>query len=287
MDNYICSIKTISPVHIGSGKEYNKSEYVLDEMKFKSKNKTFHKKVIKRIDISKFYSGLSDDKKDEFINILSQPNSNLTDFEPNIKKKFLKYYSFNNSTVDPRDINEHIKTLDEMYIPGSSIKGAIKTALFYSKLRQEDIYRIEKLFPDRGKVKLNTRAYNLFIDSFFSANRGNAAQNSIMKFLQISDTSTLKTPTVYDVLTIKATDNGRVIPHLRNNKIVYNYLETIRSNRKLKCNFGINYDEKVINNLKLNDKKNLIRLDTIKKAIYDFSKDLIDYELILDRKSVV
>ena len=57
-----CNIKVLSPVHIGSGEKYTASEYV--NSKAKTKKGTVLK-TINRIDISKYFLSLDDNKKDD------------------------------------------------------------------------------------------------------------------------------------------------------------------------------------------------------------------------------
>ena len=121
---YNIGIETISPVHIGSGEDYTASEFIQDELQGKNGKIA----VYKRINLSKYYSSLSDDERDELIRSLSIPNFELNSFDSNISNEFKVYTSYNRCKVDVppnREIEENIKTLNQIYIPGSSIKGSI------------------------------------------------------------------------------------------------------------------------------------------------------------------
>ncbi|AMK15252.1 type III-A CRISPR-associated RAMP protein Csm5 [Methanobrevibacter olleyae] len=282
---YKCKIRTISPVHIGSGKDFGPSEYV----NAKAKQKDNVVKIIKRVDFAKFYGDLDENKQDRFLSNLSNPNYKIEEDFPKISKEYTRYNSINKSSISKDshfapDISEHIKTSDNLYIPGSSIKGAIKTAIFYDLLSDEDIENIDDLIQIRGnRTIINRRDYNNFIDEFFSARRGNSAQRSIMRFLQISDSSVIKTPTIHEVLSIMAKNRGGmpdgVESYSRNGSVVKSYIETIDRNKIVNSEFTLNYDEDILRRNEIGDKSFILDIDYIKKAIYSFSRDLIDYEL--------
>ena len=64
---YKIDIKTLSPVHIGSGESYTAAEYVSG----KAKGKNGSIPIFKRINLSKYFLSLDDDKKDDLIINLS------------------------------------------------------------------------------------------------------------------------------------------------------------------------------------------------------------------------
>ena len=282
---YKCKIKTLSPVHIGSGKNYGPSEYV----NAKAKQKGEVVKTIKRVDFANFYMSLEENKQDKFLSNLSNQNYKLEQDYPKISKEFTRYNSINKSSISKDapfapDISEHIKTSDEIYIPGSSIKGAVKTAIFYNLLEDDDIYKISEYIRNGNRgIFIDKRGFNNFADTFFSAPKGNSAQRSIMRFLQISDSTTLKNPTIYEILTIMAKSRGGmpdgVENYSRRGSAVKSYLETIDKNKTLSNEFTINYDLDILKRLRLDNKGFILDINYLKKAIYNFSKDLIQYEL--------
>lgn len=276
VNNYECNLKVLSPVYIGSGNEYGASEYV----SAKAKNKKGEiLKIFKRIDVSKYYLSLNDDEKDEFINDLSTPNFRLTDFNSKIPNKYRSYFTYNNCKNIPgpnQNISEVIKTLNKAYVPGSSIKGAIKTAILYNSLSFDDIEK----FLGNVSGKLNRWDYNNFInDQFSSSNFKNAAQSSIMKFLTISDSTDARKVSTYDIFSVMATMPSGNQAYARNGRTVISYLETIDRGNNLKFNLSTNFDKNIYRTLRINDKEHLIDLDYIKESIYKFSKAYINHEL--------
>lgn len=175
-------IKTLSPVHIGSGDKYYGSEYFLDVIN--------DVKVFKRINIQKYYASLNDIEQEKFIKNLQKKDYQLK----KINTKFTRYLAFNKVINKPnptREIIENIKTFDKAYIPGSSIKGAIENVIFYNALDENDI-------PDLFSGSMVDRRY---INSFFSPS--GKAHDNIMRFLQIKDSTTVKNPSIYEVSSVK------------------------------------------------------------------------------------
>lgn len=278
-----CNIKVLSPVHIGSGEKYTASEYVKSKVKTKKGNIL---NIIKRMDVSRYFLSLDDDKKDDFLRDLSNPNFNLKGFDSKIPNEYVKYRSIDKIKKDiapTQEITEAIKTLNELYIPGSSIKGAIKSAVLYKELDDEmisDIYR--NVVQNNGRV--NNRSYGKFMNKIFTSNKApTPAQGDIMKFLQVSDSTTIKSPTIFDVATIMASFRlGHSEFYSRNKRThepTLSFLETINKGNNLSFDIMNNYDYDVFKRLGLDNKKHLIDIDNIKKSIFIFSKALINHEI--------
>lgn len=290
---YNVGIKAYSPIHIGSGNSYTASEYVTGYGKQGDEDVD----TIKKINISKYFTSLSQEDRDRFISDLSNPNFNLKSFDNKIPNKYRIYTSINKcKELNPnREIEEAIKTMNEIYIPGTSLKGAIKTALLYNSISHEDIPEIIGKISN-GK-RLDFREYNNFINSIFSSNKWrNAAQGSIMKFLQVADSSTKKNPVLYDVGSIMAKDissnfgsrgarnSSKSYWYKRGKSIVKSFLETIDRNSKLTTTITTNYDLNIYRRLNLKDKEDLIDIDFIKESIFEFSKAYIENEIIFSEK---
>ncbi len=119
-------LKTITPIHIGTGKELTPLDFFNNS----------------RIDYDKLFELLSVEKKDEFFEWLDSVE--VRSFSVNaIQKKFnikpqeiinnCSLYRFNQSFRDK--VRESIKdSSNRIFIPGSSLKGTIRTALLYKVL---------------------------------------------------------------------------------------------------------------------------------------------------------
>lgn len=253
---YNFEIKTISPVHIGSGDKYDASEYFLDI----HNNKT---KVFRRIDIPKYYSSLNKSQQENFINKIQKTGYRFPKIEN--KKKFTRYLALNVTSSRPSpkyQIMENVKSMNKPYIPGSSIKGAIENVILYNSLESSEI---PNLFNGN---KINDK----FLDSFFS-NSGKANDN-ILRFLQIADSSNATSPVIYDVFSVKPKKKG-----IGHETVIKTYLETIYSRNTLSSNITTNYDEKFYEDLDIDDKSYMIDMNYIKESIFNFSCEYIDYEI--------
>lgn len=279
-----CNIKVISPVHIGSGERYGASEYLPVTLKNKSGEKV---KTFKRINVSDYYISLDARKQDEFITKLSNPEFSLREFDTKIPNAYRKYLALDKCSKKPKpnqEIEETIKTLNKSYIPGSSIKGAIKTAILYDLFDFDDCNQVDR-FINKKRWDFN-RDYNFFMDKFFTSKlRLPSAQKDVMKFLQVGDTSDAKQISVYDIYSVMAAEFGgrrTNIPYRRNKnskEATISYYEAIDPGNKLELTINNNYNPDVHSNLKLGNKIDLINIKNIKKSIFNHSKDYIDNEL--------
>lgn len=135
-------IKTLSPVHIGNGEKYNKLSYIYEN------NKIYF------FDFDTLLKIFSSENLDKFISYIykNMENLSLQDFIRNTLKnegiykklKVKALYSLNcKSTIRHNDIECFIKSNNKVYIPGSEIKGAIRTAIFYWILKNSNEFYSE------------------------------------------------------------------------------------------------------------------------------------------------
>lgn len=242
-ESYDLRLTTLSPIHIGSGKSYSCCEFV--PAKAKSKGQIV--KIIKRVNLTNYYSSLSDDRKDTFLASLTNSNFELKQFDKKIKKDFVRYQCIDNSRVDfINEVQEHIKTSDKLYIPGSSIKGAIRTAIFYDLLTEDDMDKIGKDISSNRRN--NSFLSNDLLKKHFTSGFGNDAQYNIFRFMQVADTTTTNLPRIEQVLAVMATDDRRKNQfYSRHGKVVKSYLETIGANKNLELYLFYIFDETFMN----------------------------------------
>lgn len=126
-------LETITPVHIGSGSTIDPYEYIITDKLYK-------------INIWKFISSLNEKEKENFLKISSsdmietrkfiKEKANLddiTEYSMNVNHSIRNIYT--DKIADENNqlsIQTCIKTLDRPFIPGSSTKGSIRTALLFS-----------------------------------------------------------------------------------------------------------------------------------------------------------
>lgn len=148
---YKVKLIPLTDIHIGSGKEIEAYEYTV-------KDRYFY-----RIDMSAMFDKLNDSEKENFHKILQESNffnirswiyDNYKEnwgyiYKEKVSSKFEEYYkdklkdeSKENSQLS---ISEFIGYESKKYIPGSTIKGALRTAFIHSYfLENEKKYKLEK-----------------------------------------------------------------------------------------------------------------------------------------------
>jgi len=140
-------LKTLSPIHIGNGNQINNWSYSIDNSK------------LQIYDFDKVVRALKDNPQ-RLINLTADIernplNKNLGDFLKNYRINVEPAYSVeikgeikrkkrNQNNPEYKPIWEFIKENGKVYIPGTEIKGAIRTALFY-KILKDKLLTDEKL----------------------------------------------------------------------------------------------------------------------------------------------
>lgn len=126
-------LETLTPVHIGTGEAIDPYDYVIIDKLYK-------------INLGKFVSSLNSEDKENFIKVLSsgivktrrfikeKANlQNVTEYSIDVDSEVM--HSYKDKINDPNNqlsIQTFIKTLGMPFVPGSSVKGAIRTALLFS-----------------------------------------------------------------------------------------------------------------------------------------------------------
>lgn len=260
------SLEIISPIHIGNGSKYSNKEFIVKDKK------------LTRVEIGKIYEAIENDNaKEDFIFFLEEPGMTLKDFTGNDIPTNSRLYTTN--LVDdkiPLEISEHIKTNNIPFIPGSSIKGAIRTTFLYYMISENDIDEL------RRALQYGQNSDRI-LDKIISGDTKDSSYSDLLKFLQISDSNYIDKLEITCEQTLDATYNGWNW-YKRNNNIVQTYIETIPINMKVEGNISINSNDELLKRLGLYDKGKNLNFDKIKEIIYTFSKDLISYELEFAKK---
>jgi CRISPR type III-A-associated RAMP protein Csm5 len=256
-------ISTVTPVHIGNGGRYTRAEFVArgDE--------------IIRVDTNKIFTLLNERAQERYIEELEDPHFRIEKYIKDIPLSEIKVYSARLKGGLPTEIQEQIKTGGRAYIPGSSIKGAIRTAILYSQITDRNIEKLSRIFD----MKYWQREGELqrFVDGFLSG-AGSPSYSSLLKFLQVVDTELASDVCVYTVKSLKSERNGWTWYKRRGREVV-TFHETIDVGEKLGCELMTNYDTDIYRDLKLGEKERYIDIVEINRCIYEFSRDLIEHEL--------
>lgn len=278
------SISTITPVHVGSGAEYGRSEYYI--AKSKGKN------VLVRTDINRLFMMLPDELKDEFVTQLEDPQFNLQSFLKQVMSRLPQgglgnirlYFSYLESKL-PDNISEHIKTSHQAYIPGTSIKGSIKSALLYDMVDDQDLEKLKNLLRKGrdGKAEIKKWASQNFVDGFLSSDPKKMPNTSIMRFLQVTDTTAINKMTIYSMNSVKANQN-RWTWYRHSENFGKTFIEAIGKNQKMEFDLNLNQTDDLIRELKLEYKEEYLTVNQVLECVYNFSSDLIEHEIDFAQK---
>ncbi|OQX52665.1 MAG: type III-A CRISPR-associated RAMP protein Csm5 [Candidatus Cloacimonas sp. 4484_209] len=306
-------LETLTPVHVGTGNSYGKAEFIIDDH------------VLKRIIFSKLYDSLPKKQKNELTTELERENFRLEEFikrsNIEISDDMIWYHAVVRS-YPSREIREQIKTNNVPYIPGSSIKGSIRTALLwkficedYDNLRDKINSCIYKTL--RSNLPLEKKKKNIcneFISKVFQLNdRKYDAKYDLLKFLHVSDfmpneedaSKIIEIEKIigYSLKRDNKFENWAIIRTRRGNRRVslINYLEVVKKDIEFNGSISLNPLIKVAleNNQEyplLKDKLEILGLDEsnleeekmlthIKNTLREFNKWAIDKEIELCRKA--
>lgn len=199
LEKYKIKIKTISPIYIGMGETINKKEYIYDKA---------HGKV-HILDIEKMFSSFLKRGLDvEFEKYLMHPKKNLYTwfYEKGFAwKEYSKWIKYSlNCKMSELGENEAAISLfikdkyGNPYVPGSSLKGAIRTALVGTKileLKNPDLYRQRfenalRIPNNKGKKAIGTEMMKLE-KNLFVFERKNEEKNDKMMGIRIADSKVL------------------------------------------------------------------------------------------------
>jgi len=172
-------LKVITPVHVGAGKEkcwYPGSDYFYDK----------DKKVVRVIDQEKLGNLLNEKEILNFANAIE--NRKIDDFFLYLKNtRKLPFNDFSKEYFMPFRPENEIKTmirtgLGVPYIPGSSIKGSIRSALFGWAYNSNQDLRDEIENSRREYIRNVNKLGNKIDECLFGG-----INNNLMRLLQVTD----------------------------------------------------------------------------------------------------
>ena len=194
--SYDMYIQPITPIHIGTGEHIYPYEYVIK------------KGVLYKIEFSDFYSQLKEEEQEE---VLKYIENDLVRFRETIKKLYSEKYGYiykakvsqnleenynkklggaiNKNDESQFEIAEAIKTMDKAYIPGSTIKGSIRTA--YIPYKKGKISYIVKQDKRGRRVVIDGNKYDeaKITDELMDKH---GVQMDAFKMVKVSDTQPIK-----------------------------------------------------------------------------------------------
>lgn len=306
-------LRTLSPLHIGCGETYNGVSFLLDKRKKPNLISVLDEKTIfealNEKQVSQFVKWV---EKEQFPNLFIFLQKELGDrsfFLQNQLQKRARYSIPSLAGEEKiRDINAFIKQANTPYIPGTEIKGAIRTAIFYCAFQNNQgiqnkfVSEINKILdelilkgngsnyknyiesvknrkePDRKKksalvsrIKRTTQAMEAMV---FNGKHGDAKYD-LMKFLQVGDTSVIS-PDSLAVSCVKLFGASMESPMF--NEYLKSGLDIPISSLKVEMDISRNWRVK---NMGFSSKQEYLvsNISTILENCHRFSKDLLDEEI--------
>lgn len=261
------TLKTITPVHIGSGKsiwaiKMNDYLYSVDKVI------EFNLNSMNQIQLNnlKFISSNNVSKQD-FFRAMNINKFNLPDSAILYGKNYAKYVIDVN-----KDLFFNQRTLDKLIIPGSSIKGLINNLFWYYIVNESQEIKnemIKAIIEQNRKNAMNERNGYRPNDKTFSKtiNDFNNVIKNLQSFLRIRDVIIEDEPMVYTVNRYNS----------KNEKMPVGNIETIPANiivkQEIICELNEQEKklmEKVINEIKNNDRNYNRIKDILLKGYYNF-----------------
>ena len=196
--HYRLEFKTAGPVHIGNGSQYGKKDYfvsggaicVLDTRKFVS--------LLNAAQVSRYCEFLEGERNE--LQYFLQKNPDLRKFaEKSVAYKVNSpLATARRGAIQYHDVWEFVKDpYGNPYVPGSSVKGMLRTAMLLNMLLDDKSYR--KLYDDAIEQSPRaTRKPNAAImrRAFFKERPSKAdpnIANDIMKYVSVADSEPLST----------------------------------------------------------------------------------------------
>ena len=254
-------VEIISPLHIGSGRELMPSDFVVrgDKIYVIDADKVFNELIkIGVYDLLEF-------EKYPMEGIIEKYNLNLED----VSLYSIKFEC--EKAKESMGIREFIKCNNKPFIPATSVKGAIRTALMYYVLKENDVLLEEgikmalKTSPKKADDYLEAKIFGYVEDRRGLRHDG---KFDILRALIIRDSGLIDLDKL-KVKLVEIVNNSRSIP------IRCEVLEDV----KIEMDMFIDYD--LLKNFDFNGEIDNINFDEklLKNAIREFANDLIDAEL--------
>ena len=258
----------MSPIHIGNGNKISSLEYFVDS------------KFV-RINMNSLFSDEKFDREG-FVKDVEMGLTRLEERYRSVAEKH-KLYELDISTSAKTclhqtggEVAEFTKTRGGFFIPGSSIKGAVRTALLWYILKNDENIRSEMemhlLDVIRGKRVRRERVDDEIEKMVFGEN----PTTDLLKVLHIPDTDILP----HNLFRI---ENVKI---LSTRKVGYGWkrfsipVEALRVGSRFRLTMEIDEffeDEKVLKEIGFEDK--ISYLSELEKICKEFSSMLIDYEI--------
>lgn len=254
--------QVITPLHIGSGEEISPIEYIIKDRVIRVQMDDLFKD--ESFNAEEF---IQNAKKNIYLGDYSKLGLKYPRYEIEIDKNTRKNLLSSVKTPSA-GIREFIRTADRPFIPGSSIKGAIKTAVLW-KMLQDD-----KLQKKAEKYLIKSRGDSRFADKEVQKlTFGEDPRSDLFKSLQVYDSAPLsnKDLKINEVKTLTSLKNGFGW------KKFLTFVEALRTG--VEFEYKVKKDNFFLNEPELGFSENRWLLDQLPDICNEFSKEFINAEI--------
>jgi len=176
-------IEVLTPLHIGSGEKLYPLEYLIEQKEFL------------RVNMDKLFTETSFDRE-RFINKSKSRDFYLGNFDRNNALKH-SLYKINIHPSTAKELKENIKTRNSFildfikegknfYIPGSSVKGAIRTTLLWNLLKESEKKELyKKLLMKQLRKNKKPKDFSINAEESILGK----PHNSLLKAIHIGDSA--------------------------------------------------------------------------------------------------
>lgn len=264
LKTYKIKLTTLAPVFIGSGKDINKAEYVFDgKSVYVIDQKKLMTAIIKKNLTDKYLAVIGTDKRGFNLKMWLDKNG-ITDYKSLMAYELMGVQNINEKK-SMKEIKACIKNAYNMpYIPGSSLKGAIRTVILWNMICNDsktlNSYRnkaMKALDNNGNAIKREFRKITPEIEKRYLNKSIDDTNISLMRGIIIGDSKPLSLDDIVICQKFDVNVNGkeRQLNILR---------ECIRPNVEIE--FDLTIDESIFN----------IDADTICDMIKQYSNDYYD-----------
>jgi CRISPR-associated protein Csm5 len=186
-------LTAITPIHIGSGEVFDPTEYTIDgnhlylfdTLQFVSKLPHSERQKLLQIShnalqLQRFFKKHRKIAIEASHTTISTVPSIAEEFEKKLGNIVHNEGGRDKNVLNRLEIQAHIRTANQLYIPGSSIKGALKSAFFQYYLNKESDPEVAREKSHKGEYRFKDNWFGKFErDKFSKLKVGDASSNQL------------------------------------------------------------------------------------------------------------
>jgi CRISPR-associated protein Csm5 len=269
-------ITTVTPVFIGTGEEVSPLSYVTDGKRLLVVPNDFLERLTPNQQ-QKYVNWIEQQMREQRRGDLSlesflKGTGSPVDFVRRMNPRVVSF----RRRPGKRGFREHIKHPDGLpYIPGSEIKGALRTAILHTMLDNSDVYNEalgrQLLEVQRRRKSIQKVAGPMEDNLLRVEGHPNDAKYDLLRFISITDT----TPFTQDALFIEQIE---VFGRGANHFIPPFDFETLVAKQKSRFVIHFGGPEKVFSIMGLAEMRDMLNLKDLLKACYNRSQAVLNEE---------